>query len=90
MKLFNRRHLTEASKYTDRKYNNWLTQYIWHFVLSFTEGIKLLLLAVGSFIHALFPWILDFQLLKWRISMLKNLKDQLPADPNLKKVTFLD
>ena len=90
MKLFNKRHLTHATEYSNQQHNLWITKYIWHFLLSFGEGIKLLLLAIGSFIHAVFPWALDFQLLKWRISMLKNLKKKLPNDPNLQKIKFLD
>ena len=90
MKIFNKDHLTHATEYSDQQHKFWLTKYVWHFLLSFSEGIKLLLLAIGSFIHAVFPWALDFQLLKWRISMLKNLKKQLPNDPNLQKIKFLD
>lgn len=90
MKLFNKNHLTQATLYSNKKFKSQVMQYFWHFLLSFKEGINLLLLAIGSFIHAIFPWILDFQLLKWRISMLKNLKKDLPNDPNLQKITFLD
>jgi hypothetical protein len=90
MKLFNKEHLVQATENSNQKYKFWLTKYAWHFLLSFSEGIKLLLLAMGSFIHAVFPWVLDFQLLKWRISMLKNLKKKLPNDPNLQKIKFLD
>jgi hypothetical protein len=90
MNWFNKKHLEEASKYGEIKGSNPVTQYLWHFKLSMTEAFKLFGLFLGSIIHAVFPWILNFKLLEWRISMLKDLKKKLPSDPNLKKVNFLD
>jgi hypothetical protein len=52
------------------------------------EAGFLLLICIGSIIHAFFPWVLDFKLLEWRIERLKFLKEKLPNDPQLKKVKF--
>jgi hypothetical protein len=80
----------EAAEYGNESGQPFIKRYVWHFIMSFIEGVKLLFLSLGSFLHAIFPWILDFQLLKWRISMLKKLKEKLPNDPSLKKINFLD
>ena len=47
-----------------------------------------LLITLGSIVHAFIPWVLDFKLLEWRIARLKLLKQKLPNDPQLKKVHF--
>jgi len=52
------------------------------------EFFFLLGVTIGSLIHAIFPWVLDFKLLEWRINRLKELKKKLPDDPQLKKVKF--
>jgi hypothetical protein len=52
------------------------------------EAFFLLAVTIGSVIHAVFPWVLDFKLLEWRINRLKVLKEMLPDDPQLKKVHF--
>jgi hypothetical protein len=62
--------------------------YWWHFKLAISEFFFLLLVTLGSLIHAIFPWVLDFQLLQWRINRLKMLKDKLPEDEQLQKVHF--
>jgi len=64
--------------------------YLWHFKLAIDEFFFLLLVCIGSLVHAIFPWVLDFKLLEWRINRLKKLKEKLPDDPQLKKVHFDD
>tara|TARA_Y100001937_G_scaffold125310_1_gene191865 strand:- start:3671 stop:3841 length:171 start_codon:yes stop_codon:yes gene_type:complete len=53
-----------------------------------SEAGFLLLVTIGSIIHAFIPWLLDFKLLEWRINRLKILKTKLPDDIQLKKVHF--
>ena len=90
MVWFNKKHLDEASRYGEIKGANSIVKYFWHFKLSMGEAFKLFALFLGSIIHAVFPWVLNFKLLEWRISMLRELKKKLSNDPNLKKVHFLD
>jgi len=54
------------------------------------EFFFLVFVCIGSLIHAIFPWVLDFKLLEWRLNRLKTLKKKLPDDPQLKKVHFDD
>jgi hypothetical protein len=88
MTWFNSRHLHQAAEYADRQRNNPVLNYFWHFALSMTEAGKLLLLALGSFVHAIFPWVLNFKLLEWRVAALETLKNNFPNDPILKKINF--
>lgn len=90
MPWFNKNHLRDAYNYSNQKSQNFLIRYFWHFFLSCKEGIVLFIISLLSFVHAVFPWIIDFELLKWRIQLLKKLKEQLPEDPNLKKISFDD
>ena len=82
---FNLNHLAEASEKANIKYN-WLTAYCWHFYMSLKEFIFLFAMAIGSLIHAIFPFILNFKLLEWRIKRLKELKKQLPKEELLKDI----
>jgi hypothetical protein len=82
--MFNWRHVKEA-KEKARKPN---AGYWWHFKLAMEEFFFLLGVTIGSLIHAIFPWVLDFKLLEWRIKRLKALKEKLPDDEQLKKVHF--
>ena len=82
----NLNHLKEA-RY---KASNPKAGYWWHFKMSISESWFLLVLSMGSLIHAIFPFLLDFNLLKARISRLKKLKERLPDDDDLKKVHFDD
>jgi len=88
MITFNMNHLTEAARYAGRKTG--VNFYFWHAYVSLTEAFWLFLLAIGSIIHGLFPFLLDFDLLKARIDGIKKLKEKLPEDPRLKKVHFDD
>jgi hypothetical protein len=88
MTWFNYQHLQQASAYADRQKNNPVLNYFWHFTLSMIEASKLFLLALGSIIHAIFPWILNFKLLEWRVNALETLKNTFPNDPILKKINF--
>jgi len=90
MNWLNKNHLKQAAEYGEIRGKNIVSKYFWHFCLSISEAFKLLLLCLGSIIHAVFPWVLNFKLLEWRIRMLKQLKRKLPNDPHLKKVDFLD
>lgn len=83
---FNFEHLKEASNKAKRPDAG----YWWHFWLAMQEFFFLLFVTVGSLVHAIFPWVLDFKLLEWRINRLKALKEKLPDDPQLKKVHFDD
>jgi hypothetical protein len=83
---FNRKHLEEAKEKAGRPEAG----YWWHFRLAISECFFLTAVTIGSLVHAIFPWILDFKLLEWRIARLKQLKNKLPDDPQLKKVHFDD
>ena len=81
--LFNRHHLSEAKQAADNQGGYW-----WHWKLAMKEALFLFAVMLGSIIHAFIPWVLDFKLLEWRIARLKTLKEKLPEDPQLMKVTF--
>ena len=81
---WNRNHLQEAKTKAGRED----VGYFWHLRLAMGEFFFLLVITVGSLIHAIFPWVLDFKLLEWRINRLKLLKQKLPYDPQLQKVHF--
>lgn len=86
--MFNFKHLTTASSYASLTNRSMIYKYCWHFLLSSKQAIFLLVLALLSILHAIFPFVFDFTLLKWRIEELKKLKESLPDDPELKKVDF--
>jgi arginine exporter protein ArgO len=88
MTWFNSHHLLQASAYAGRKKNNLVLNYFWHFALSMAEAGKLLFLSLGSVVHAIFPWVLNFKLLEWRVNALEILKNNFPDDPILKKINF--
>jgi uncharacterized protein YqhQ len=81
---WNRNHLQEAKTKAGRED----VGYFWHLRLAMGEFFFLLVITVGILIHAIFPWVLDFKLLEWRINRLKLLKQKLPDDPQLQKVHF--
>jgi hypothetical protein len=81
---WNLNHLQEAKTKAGRKDAG----YFWHLRLAMGEFFFLLAMTIGSLIHAIFPWVLDFKLLEWRINRLKILKQKLPDDPQLQKVHF--
>ena len=56
---FNWKHLIEAKTKAGRPDAG----YFWHFKLAIGEFFFLLVVTVGSLIHAIFPWVLDFKLL---------------------------
>jgi hypothetical protein len=80
---FNPKHLSEASNVSGTKLN-----YFSHLIISIKECMFCLLIALGSLIHAFFPWLLDFKLIEWRVNRLKQLKNKFPNDPVLKNVHF--
>jgi len=80
---FNIKHLTDASTASNTKMS-----YIKHFGIAFSEFIFCLLMALGSLLHAIFPWVIDFKLIEYRINRLKKLKEKFPNDPYLTKVKF--
>jgi len=82
--LINWKHIEQAKQKASKP----SAGYWWHFRLAISEFFFLLLVTLGSLIHAIFPWVLDFQLLQWRINRLKILKDKLPNDEQLQKVHF--
>ena len=88
MTWFNSQHLLQASAYAGRKKNNLVLNYFWHFALSMAEAGKLLFLSLGSVVHAIFPWVLNFKLLEGRVNALETLKNNFPDDPILKKINF--
>lgn len=85
----NKNHLQEATK-AGNKHKLMLSGYFWHWAIAMKEALFLLAMFIGSVVHAFFPWVLDFKLLEWRINRLKQLKQKLPNDPQLKKVEFND
>lgn len=82
----NPKHLQEAKTAAQKPHAG----YFWHLKLALAEFFFLFAIAIGSLIHAIFPWVLDFKLLEWRINRLRVLKEKLPDDPQLKKVHFDD
>lgn len=82
----NKNHLQEAKQKAGKP----TAGYWWHFKLAIDEFFFLLFITLGSLVHAIFPWILDFKLLEWRINRLKKLKNKLPDDEQLKKINFDD
>ena len=80
---FNIKHLAEASEASKQKLG-----YFTHCAISIKEAVFCLLMAIGSVVHALVPWVLDFKLIEWRVNRLKELKRKFPNDPVLKKVHF--
>ena len=84
-KWFNLHHLSDASNYANKKMS-WFA----HWKMSMSEAIFLFLLSVASILHAFFPFLFDFQLLRLRINRLKVLKTKLPFDPELKTIKFDD
>lgn len=83
---WNPKHLQEAKIKAGRADAG----YFWHLRLALGEFFFLLFICIGSLIHAIFPWVLDFKLLEWRINRLRALKEKLPDDPHLRKVHFDD
>lgn len=80
---FNIKHLEEASEASKQDLG-----YFKHAVISIKEFWFCLLISIGSLVHALVPWVLDFKLIEWRVNRLKILKNKFPNDPILKKVHF--
>lgn len=90
MPWINKNHLNEAAARSRLTFKSKLIRYFWHLKISFIEGINLFAISILSFVHGLFPWIIDFELLKWRVKLLKNLKKELKDDPILNKIDFKD
>ena len=82
---FNWNHLKEAKVKAGGKGGYW-----WHFKFAFIEAIWLFFASIGSLIHAIFPFLIDFKLVKARINRLKYLKSKLPHDEDLNKIHFDD
>jgi hypothetical protein len=80
-------HLTEATNCAGKDMNI-VQAYIWHWKLSMKESFFLILMSIGSIIHAFLPCFFKFKLLKLRIERLKELKKQLPHNEQLKNITF--
>tara|TARA_B100001964_G_C13903535_1_gene452706 strand:- start:102 stop:374 length:273 start_codon:yes stop_codon:yes gene_type:complete len=80
-------HLKEAREKAggNPEYGYW-----WHFRLAFGEFLYLIPITIGSLIHAIFPFLIDFTLLQSRIDRIKYLKTKLPHDLDLKKIHFDD
>jgi hypothetical protein len=72
---FNLRHLRDAN------YNYWR-----HFAIAASEAAFCFGIAVLSLIHAVFPFLFDFNLIKWRVERLQYLKELFPNDPELNKI----
>jgi len=88
MLSFDMHHLKEAARYARQKAD--VKFYFWHAAISLNEAFWLFLWSVGSVVHAIFPFLLKFDLLEARINSIKTLKQKLPDDPRLKKVKFDD
>ena len=82
---FNWNHLKEAKIKAGGKGGYW-----WHFKFAFIEAIWLLFASIGSLIHAIFPFLIDFKIVRARINRLKYLKSILPDDEDLDKIHFDD
>jgi hypothetical protein len=83
----NFKHLQQAKQYAGSTANG-LKLYWWHLKLSFSEAAYLFIWALGSIIHGLFPFLIDFDLLSARVNRLRALKTKLPNDPILSKIEF--
>lgn len=88
MTWFNFRHLNQTTAHAGRPKTNMIYNYFWHFALSMTEAGKLFFWSLCSVVHAIFPWVLDFKLLQWRVNAIEALKNKLPNDPILNKINF--
>jgi hypothetical protein len=85
----NFKHLQQAKLYAKSSLTGFKL-YWWHAKLSLGEAYWLFIWFIGSVIHGIFPFLIDFDLLIARVNRLKYLKSQLPDDPRMKKVEFLD
>lgn len=85
-KFYNKNHLEEAADCAQKV--NGISFYFWHLRVSFVEAFWLFVWAIGSIIHGIFPFLLDFDLLVARLNGIKKLKEKLPDDPRLQKVHF--
>tara|TARA_B100000953_G_C17858330_1_gene370693 strand:- start:124 stop:393 length:270 start_codon:yes stop_codon:yes gene_type:complete len=87
---FNPKHLQDAKYKAGKGHLTGIFGYWWHFKLAIMEFFFLVLICIGSLIHAICPWVLDFKLLTWRINRLRYLKKRIPDDEALKKIHFDD
>lgn len=81
-------HLKKAADYGGITTKSSLYRYLWHFKMSMSQALFLLLMFILSVIHAVFPFLLEFKLLEMRINELKKLKAALKDDPQLEKIKF--
>lgn len=79
----NFKHLRDAGCASNIKMS-----YLKHFIISIKEAAFCLIIAIGSLVHAIFPWIINFKLIEFRINRIKKLKEKFPNDPYLKKIHF--
>jgi len=80
-------HLSKAASAGGKKMSS-IGSYLWHWRLAMSEAGFLFIMAIGSVIHAFFPFLLSFKLLEIRIERLKTLKKQLPNDERLQRIKF--
>lgn len=80
-------HLSKAATASGKKMSR-IGSYLWHWRLAMSESCFLVIMAIGSVIHAFFPFLLSFKLLEIRIERLKTLKKQLPNDERLQRIKF--
>ena len=85
---FNRKQLKDAKYKANVEHLSMPAGYWWHFKLAIGEFFFLVLMCIGSLIHAFVPWTLDFKLLEARVNRLKMLKKKLPDDPTLQRIHF--
>ena len=81
-------HLKKAAAYGGIPAKSALYRYLWHFKMSMSQALFLLLMFILRLIHAVFPFFLEFKLLEMRINELKKLKAELKKDPQMEKIKF--
>lgn len=62
--------------------------YFKHFSYAFNEFLFCLAIAIASLIHALIPWIFNFDLIKYRVDRIKKLKRDFPDCEHFKNINF--
>jgi hypothetical protein len=84
---FNWNHLSVAKQYATVNFTG-LKLYFWHFKVSIVESLWLFALGIASVLHAILPFLFDFDLMKIRVEGIKRLKTKFPQDPTLQTIEF--
>ena len=75
--MLNFKHLTDAAE-ANGVNRNGLSTYLWHLVFSIKQAVLLMVMAIVSVVHGVFPFLFDFWLMETFINMLESLKRNFP------------